>query len=39
VDTIANKAGAELRQQTLASGASLLSDADAKDYCTFATTR
>ena len=39
VDSVANKAGAELRQQALASGANLLSDAQAKDYCTFATTR
>ena len=39
IDNVANKAGAELRQQSLASGASLLSDAEAKDYCAFATTR
>jgi hypothetical protein len=38
-DNVANKAGAELRKSNLATGANLMSDAQATDYCMFATTR
>ena len=38
-DQLASKAGAELRKSSDAEGTSLMSEAQAQDYCTFATTR
>lgn len=38
-DELASKAGAELRKSSDPAGTSLMSEAQAKDYCTFATTR
>jgi len=38
-DQLASKAGAELRKSGDPAGTSLMTDAQARDYCTFATTR
>lgn len=38
-DDLASKAGAELRKSSDPAGTSLMSEAQAKDYCSFATTR
>ena len=38
-DQLASKAGAELRKSSDPAGTSLMTDAQAQDYCTFATTR
>jgi hypothetical protein len=38
-DQLASKAGAELRKSSDPAGTSLMSEAQAQDYCTFATTR
>jgi hypothetical protein len=38
-DQLASKAGAKLRKSSDPAGTSLMSEAQAQDYCTFATTR
>ena len=38
-EDLASKAGAELRKSSDPAGTSLMTDEQAKDYCTFATTR